>query len=494
MRKAIALLLAAGPAQAGPLFVEEAGFVHEYVGGWEHFVGGGVAVLDCNGDQRPDLVMAGGAEPMTLAVNRSDAGAPLQFETSTLPHTDVTGAWPLDVDGDGKLDLAVLRAGENLLLRGDGSCGFERANEDWGFEGGTRWSTAFSATWLDGAPALAIGNYVDRTDPEGPFGACDANELHRWTGEAFAAEALEPGFCPLSILISDATRSGTPMLRMSNDRHYYVRGGSEQMWTLSAEPRLLTEEDGWQTHLLWGMGIASRDLDGDGTAEVMLTSMGDQRLQINQGGHGWADAPFDRGTASQRPYTGGDGRPSTGWHSEFGDMNNDGRDDLFIAKGNVDQMPGLAHDDPDNLLMQDADGRFVEVGDVAGIASLARGRGGAMVDLNADGLLDLVVINRRAPALVYRNVSTETGNWVHIDVRDAAPNTRAVGGFIELEGPYGTQWREITVGGGHGGGQAVGHHFGIGDLTSTRARLHWPDGTVSPWQELTAGARHRLNR
>ena len=59
------------------------------------------------------------------------------------------------------------------------------------------------------------------------------------------------------------------------------------------------------------------------------------------------------------PFIGDDGRPSTGWHAEFGDVDNDGRADLFIAKGNVDQMPANAMHDPNNLLMQQADGTFM---------------------------------------------------------------------------------------------------------------------------------------
>ena len=80
--------------------------------------------------------------------------------------TDVTGAYPLDFDGDGLIDLAVLRRGENVLLRGLGDCRFERANETWSFDGGDAWTTAFSATW-EGAstlPTLAIGNYLDLDD------------------------------------------------------------------------------------------------------------------------------------------------------------------------------------------------------------------------------------------------------------------------------------------------------------------------------------------
>jgi hypothetical protein len=107
------------------------------------------------------------------------------------------------------------------------------------------------------------------------------------------------------------------------------------------------------------MGIASADITGDGLPEVMLTSMGDQLLQFNEGGR-MRNAPFEFGTYAHRPHVGDDGRPSTGWHAEFGDIDNDGRLDLFLAKGNVDQMPSNAIHDPNNLLMQGEDGTFRE--------------------------------------------------------------------------------------------------------------------------------------
>ena len=65
-----------------------------------------------------------------------------------------------------------------------------------------------------------------------------------------------------------------------------------------------------------------------------------------------------RQVLAHRPFIGDVSRPSTAWHAEFGDVDNDGRDDLFIAKGNVDQMPSNAAKDPNNLLMQHQDGTF----------------------------------------------------------------------------------------------------------------------------------------
>jgi enediyne biosynthesis protein E4 len=494
----VALLLAAPAAaqQFEPLVMP----AHSYVGGWEHFVGGGVATFDCDGDALPEIYAAGGTDSARLFRNTASRGETPVFTEST-PHplalTGVTGAYPLDVDGDGLTDLAVLRVGGNGLLRGTGNCEF-LPFEEIGFTPGEAWTTAFSAIWETGQtlPTLAFGNYVDRDDPNGPFEACDANDLLRPEGDRYAALLrLEPGFCALSMLFSDWGRQGRADLRVSNDRHYYVRGGQEQMWAMEGTPRRYTEADGWVKHELWGMGIASRDLTGDGRPEVFLTSMGDQRFQLNEGdAPTYRDAAYDWGLTAHRPFTGGDGRPSTGWHAAFGDVQNDGLDDLFVAKGNVEQMPDAAFDDPNNLLVQAPVGTFTERGSEAGVASMARSRGAALVDLDLDGRLDLVVVNRRAPLEAWRNVTEGTGHWLGLRLAQAGPNRDAVGAWIELRVGDRSIAREVTVGGGHAGGSLGPEHFGLGDADNAEVRVIWPDGVASDWQVLPVDGYHLLTR
>ncbi|WP_420395907.1 CRTAC1 family protein [Nioella sp.] len=495
------LLVSSVPALADPLFEPRPIAPHSYEGGWEHFVGGGVAAFDCNGDALPELYAAGGEAPAQLFLNRSAPGGDLVFDAvdSALSLTSVIGAYPLDIDSDGVLDLAVLRVGDNMLMRGLGNCAFAPF-EGIGFQTDARWTTAFSATWETSQtlPTLAFGNYVDRSDPEGPFEACDINQLYRPEGDSYTPPLpLEPGFCALSMLFTDWGRQGRADLRVSNDRHYYVRGGEEQMWAMESDPRLFGPEDGWNSHQLWGMGIASRDLDGDGLSEVYLTSMGDQRLQalrIGAQGPSYLDAPYESGATAHRPYTGGDGRPSTGWHAVFGDVDNDGWDDLFVAKGNVEQMPGSAMEDPNNLLMGSPEGRFTEAGLQAGVASLHRSRGAALADLNGDGLLDLAVLNRHAPMELYQNVTEEARGWLLVHVRQERPNPDAVGAFVELRAEDRLWTQEITVGGGHAGGVSGPLHFGLGDVAAAEIRVIWPDGESGDWQPVEVNQRLTLAR
>ncbi len=493
-----------------PKFTEEtatAGVQSIYGGDWEYMVGGGAATLDCNQDQRPDLVLAGGTNPAKLFVNNSPKGGALAFTetTSGLEETAVLGAYAFDINSDGISDIVLLRQGENKVMRGLGDCKFSPANTDWGFDGGDAWSAAFSATWEKGAvwPTLAVGNYIDRMQEDFPWGSCTDNWLHRpnATGTGFAPPLpLTPSYCALSMLFTDWNRSGVQSLRVSNDREYY-KGGTEQMWHIEAgkTPALYTEAEGWKRLRIWGMGIASYDLNFDNYPEYFMTSMADSKLQTlmePETAHmaQYADVAFAKGAIAQRPYVGTDLRPSTGWHAQFEDVNNDGMVDLFIAKGNVDAMPDFAAHDPNNLLLQKPDGMFQEVGDLAGVDSTKTARGAALADFNVDGLVDLVVVNRREPAQIWRNISQGTGHWPSLSLAQSAPNTDAIGAWIEVKMPGHIQHREITVGGGQAGGILGARNFGLGDQTQAEVRVIWPDGTRGAWEMLKADAAYRLQK
>lgn len=508
----------AGGAEV-PRFVEEAaaaGIDHAYRGDSRFFVGGGVAAFDCDADGRPDLFFAGGEEPATLFHNDSPTGGALAFSRLAHPTTDlpdVTGAYPLDLDSDGLTDLAVLRAGENVLLRGLGDCRFELANERFGFDGGGGRSTAFSATWEGNAtlPTLAIGDYVALDDTRTPVFPCPDNALFRPVpgGDVYGDPLpLSPGHCPLSMLFSDWDRSGRRDLRISNDRHYYDdRGdGEEQLWRIEPgqAPTAYTADDGWQRVRIWGMGIASQDLTGDGYPEVYLTSQGDNKLQVLADGPDqpmYTDIALDRGATATRPYTGDTTLPSTAWHAEFADVNNDGLADLFVSKGNVEAMPEFAARDPSNLLLGQADGTFVEAAEAAGIVSFARARGAAVVDLNLDGLLDLVVVNRQENVLLWRNAGAGTaerpepmGSWVALRLRQPGPNVDAIGAWVEVRAGAHPIRRELTVGGGHLSGSLGWIHVGIGSAESAQVTIEWPDGMREGPMTVAANTRAVIDR
>jgi len=497
-----------------------AGITHLYDGPWEYFVGGGVSSFDCNQDRMPDLFIAGGQNNAQLFINRSEPAGELQFDAANNTATaldKVTGSYPLDINNDGYLDLMVLRVGENQLLRGGADCSFTRANTEWGFDGGNAWSTSFSATFeADNVfPTMAVGNYVDRSAPGSPWGTCDDNHLYRPAIEGKAEEPdysasqpLSPGYCALSLLFTDWNRSGADALRITNDRHYY-RGGQEQLWRLDSAlyPRLYSKAEGWEPLVIWGMGIAEADLDADGFPEYALTSMGDTKLQvldveqaIEENRPHYEDMAWSRGATAHRPYTGEDLKPSTGWHAQFEDMNNDSYQDLFITKGNVENMNDFARYDPDNLLLGTVSGSYVERGLDAGLALDRRGRGASVVDMNADGLLDIVVVNRGDNVSLFqhqgmaRSAADTTnnppvrpgGNWLKVSLSQGGGNRHGVGARLSIKTGNHVQTRRIHVGAGHASGTAGFIHVGLGVAERATLRVQWPDGEWSAPYKLFA--------
>ena len=313
---------------------------------------------------------------------------------------------------------------------------------------------------------------------------------------------LSPSFCPLSMLFTDWNRSGTPSLRVANDREYY-EGGQEQMWRIlpGEPPHPYTDAEGWKYLRIWGMGIASYDLSGSGYPDYFVTTMADQKLQrVDRPGGaaptkpGFTDIAYPKGVTAHRPYAGGDVRPSTGWHAQFEDVTNSGLVDLFITKGNVAEMKDFAAKDPNNLLMQRADGTFVEMGEKAGIVSFNQARGAALADFNLSGAIDILTVNRNAPAQLWRNDTPDLGHWVELQATQDGPNRNAIGGWIELRVGDRVQRRELTVGGGHASGQLTWNHFGLGDARQAEARVIWPDGTADDWRPVEGDAFYWVRR
>ncbi|MEP6969815.1 MAG: VCBS repeat-containing protein, partial [Betaproteobacteria bacterium] len=467
-------LLVTGLAGATPAdpplvrFIEEtdsAGLQSRYEGDFEFQIGGGVASFDCDGDGLPEVYVTGGVAKAKFYRNRSSRGGPIKLveERSGLELTGANGAYPIDIDGDGITDLVALRVGEVQLFRGLGGCRFERANDNWKFHSDNLWHSAFSATWERDRrwPTLAIGSYIDRSKADFPWGNCTAGVLLRPAPDdrSFADPlALAPGHCALSMLFSDWSGRGDVALRVSNDREYF-KGGQEQLWRIAPgqPPQLYTAQDGWKPLQVWGMGIASQDLDGSGRPAVFLTSMSDNKLQMLDGDGSkpsYSDNAYQRGVTAHRPYVGGDIHPSTAWHAQFGDVNNDGTSDLFIVKGNVASMPDFATLDPNNLLLQKPDGQFVETGQQAGMASFRRGRGGLLVDLNGDGRLDIIVVNRWDKAQLWRNIGSGSaeqpqspGQWLQLRLQQAGGNRDAIGAWVEVDLGGRVIRQELTIGG-----------------------------------------------
>jgi hypothetical protein len=86
------------------------------------------------------------------------------------------------------------------------------------------------------------------------------------------------------------------------------------------------------------------------------------------------------------------------------------------------------------------------------------------------------------------------GHWLALDVEQPAPNVDAVGAWVEIEAQGRTWLREITVGGGHAGGESGPIHVGLGDATEADVRIQWPDGETGPWMRVEADQLATIRR
>jgi hypothetical protein len=169
---------------------------------------------------------------------------------------------------------------------------------------------------------------------------------------------------------------------------------------------------------LRGNGCVAADFDLDGATDLYVTS---DRLNVlfwNEG-----DGTFTEGAESAGVNTGG-------WQTGavVGDVNGDGWPDMFVAgyadlnnrrEGATTGFPNTFLPVRDLLYLSNGpgpDGRvtFREIGEALGLDLVAGdheyGLGGAMVDLDDDGDLDLYVANDTNPNRLYENVAWPGGS------------------------------------------------------------------------------------
>ena len=150
----------------------------------------------------------------------------------------------------------------------------------------------------------------------------------------------------------------------------------------------------------FGGGAAWRDFDGDCNLDLYVTNFGGglaNRLYQNNG-----DGTFTDVTASSGV---GDTRDTQG--TAFGDFDNDGNPDIYVANWNSQT---------DALYQNNGNSTFTDISASAGVLDAASGHGMAWGDYNNDGLLDMYVTNQGDPNFLYHN----NGNGTFTDVAPAA--------------------------------------------------------------------------
>jgi len=152
-------------------------------------------------------------------------------------------------------------------------------------------------------------------------------------------------------------------------------------------------------------------------------------------------------------------------------------------------------------MLQHVNGKFIERGSQAKINKNTQGRGALLADFNADGQLDLMVINREAPVSVFRNLGQEKawghaplGNWLAIELKQNGVNRQAIGARLVIKTGNLTQTRTVSVGGGHAAHANGFVHVGLGVATRAVVRVRWPDGSWSHEYRVFANQHAVLDR
>lgn len=483
-------------------------------------IGGGVALFDMDNDGDLDayLVQGGsltGDDPAAanrLFANQGD-GTFLDVTegSSTADHGYGMGVATGDYDNDGDVDLYVTNLGPNVLLRNEGGGRFTEVGQEAGVAD-DGWGT--SATFLDydadGHLDLFVANYLhwkleieqDCYNPSGLLDYClptnynapamDRLFHNRGDGtfeDVSESVGLSTAFGNgLGVVASDFDLDGDLDIFVANDttmNQLWINDGAGKFVNEALLRGCALDENGLAKA---GMGVAVADVDYDGDFDLLVVNMEGQTDSFFHNSRGlFSDRSGMVGLAgASRRFT----RFGIGWV----DFDNDGHFDLYQANGRVVQSAQpLAEDsyaEPNLLLRGDMNGYFVEVEPQGGtrIPLIGTSRGVAFGDVNGDGSIDALVVNRDGPAHLLINLAPQRGNSSLLTLQDS--NGRfALGARAEIRVGERLYHREVRSGSGFCSASDPRIHIGLGDSTSVDSvTIHWLDGTTEHFSDIPDSA------
>ncbi len=465
-----------------------------------HSRAGSVVVDDFTGDGRLDVMTCSFDLDKSLRLCRNNGDgtfADVSAEAGLALQLGGIAMAAGDVDGDGLLDLFVVRGGgmfassefPTSLLRQDAPGHFVDVTADAGVELAVPSRTvAFADIDRDGDLDLFVGCETERTAAGGLRfpSRLFANDGHGHFADVTATAGIDnPDRC-IGVVFGDIDADGDPDLFVSNymapNRLYVNRG------------------DGTFAEAAVARGVAAPDAsgpcgffdaDGDGDLDLLVTYQHHyrqirsvaafyidgvvedeaQRLFENDGTGNFHDVAAQRGMRRVLMATG----------LNFGDVDADGRQDAYVATGAHD----LAALFP-NVLLLGGD-RFRDATFAAGVGHLQKGNGVAFADVDDDGDLDLVCqvggfYQDDSFGDVFFENPGHGRHWLAVDLRGVADARDGIGARIRAHVATPTGARDVFAFVGPGassGGNPRRAVLGLGDATSVEyVEVRWQNGPV----------------
>ena len=511
--------------QRGVSFVYHSG--HQKRHRMPEIMGGGAALFDMDNDGDLDIYLVQGGSLLEPA----DARPPNQLfrnlgDGMFQDVTEGSGAGEQgygmgvacgDYDNDGDVDLYITNYGANVLLENDGSGRFEDVTERAGV-GHPGWSTSaafldwdddgdldlFVCSYLDWSPDLELECFntmggADYCSPRN-YLAPAQDRLYRNNGDGtFADVTKEAGLetfsgTGLGVVAGDFTGDGRVDLFVAND------GMRDQLWVNQGSGFLDAsilfgcgfDQDG---RAAAGMGVTAADVDDDGDLDLMVGNLRNESdsFFLNEGGRFFTNRTAAVGlAATSRRFT----RFGMAWH----DFDNDGFLDLYQANGRVMREAELHGRDPyaePNLLFRGRqERRFQEVSPRGGTRELLIGtsRAAAFGDLNNDGGIDVLVVNREGDVALLINLAAKQGHWIAFRVVDDHGRD-AYGATVQLTIGERRVLREVRAAYSYLASNDPRVYFGLAEHTRIGdLKVRWPDGSLEDFGGRAADQIYTVRR
>ena len=507
-------------ARAGITFVHHNGAAGNKW--YPELFGGGVVVLDIDGDAWPDLLFVNGKDWQPggrrtrhgLYLNNRDGTFKDVLTRSGFDAADVygLGATVADYDNDGRDDVFMTTVDGGRLFHNDGGGKFADVTTRAGLRNA---EFTVSAAWLDydrdGLVDLFIGNYV-RWSPDGEVicaqdgvrGYCGPNAykplapaLYRNRGggrfeDVTARAGLDqPTDKAMGVAVLDYNTDGWPDIFVGSDRvpaKLHRNDGKGRFVDVGVVSGVALSESGAARA---NMGVDAADYDRSGRPHVLVGNFLNEMLGLyrNRDGAVFVDvAPRSAvGRASLLYVT---------WAVFFFDYDLDGFLDIFAANGGTDESQAMDARarlaQPPLVLRNQGQGSFENVTASLGAAfnRPIMGRGAAHADFDGDGDLDIALATLAGPAYLFRNDGGSQHNWLRVRVVGSKSNRNGIGASVRVSSASGVQTQVVRSGSSYASQSELTLTFGLGrDTSASSVDVRWPSGKT---QTFTALASNQL--